>query len=232
MMNDRSVRNKRVLEFICESYGVREDLLEILLYQYRYLIDEKYLETETRAKDRVTRFAVKKQRSKWQQQKLICRAYRYSPIAWVWPTQAALDEFGYPYLERKPAVSMLDHYHHQNLLRMHIEYKNRVDQTPVIWKSERQIRKEQPKDTHAADGEAQRPGTPVVAFEIELNQKKESDIDNILEQLAYRYEYIVYYSHPRVYRYVNSRLKRLNPFDKAKFTNVPLGQIPYAELSV
>ena len=127
-------------------------------------------------------------------------------------------------------MGRLNHYHAENLVRMYLEQKNRLEGKPIIWKSERQIRKEQPKNSHAADGVAISQDGREVAIEVELTQKNTADIDNILEQLAYRYEYIVYFSHPRVYNFVNQRLKRLNPVDKAKITNVPLSMIPYVEV--
>ena len=230
MVNDRSERNKKAMQFTCESYGVREDVYEVLLYQYRYLIDDKFLTTDLKEPGRVSRFAVRKQRLKWQKQGLIRRAYLYSPLAWIWPSQEALDLFGYPFKERKPALDRLNHYHAENLVRMHLEQKNRLEGQPIFWKSERHIRKEQPKDSHAADGVAISQDGREVAIEVELTQKNTADIDNILEQLAYRYEHIVYFSHPRVYNFVNQRLKRLNPVDKAKFTNAPLSMVPYVEL--
>jgi len=230
MLNDKSKRNKKAMQFTCESYGVREDVYEILLYQYRYLIDEKFLTTETKEQGKVSRFAVRKQRLKWEKQGLIRRAYLYSPVAWVWSSQDALDLFGYPFKERKPSIDRLNHYHAENLVRLYLEHKNRVEGHPIIWKSERQIRKEQPKDSHAADGVAISHDGREVAIEVELSQKNTADIDNILEQLAYRYEHIVYFSHPRVYNFVNQRLKRLNPVDKAKFTNASLSVVPYIEV--
>ncbi len=48
------------MQFTCDSYGVREDVYEVLLYQYRYLVDDKFLTTATKEKERVTRFAVRK----------------------------------------------------------------------------------------------------------------------------------------------------------------------------
>ncbi len=52
---------------------------------------------------------------------LIRRAYLYSPVAWIWPSQKALDLFGYPFKDRKPAIDRLNHYHAENLVRMHLE---------------------------------------------------------------------------------------------------------------
>ncbi len=230
MVNDRSERNKKVMQFTCESYGVREDVYEVLLYHYRYLIDDKFLTTATKEQGRVSRFAVRKQRLKWEKQGLIGRAYLYSPVAWIWPSQEALDLFGYPFKERKPSLDRLNHYHAENLVRLHIEQKNRAEGHPIFWKSERQIRKEQPKESHAADGVAISQDGREVAIEVELTQKNTANIDNILEQLADRYEHIVYFSHPRVYNFVNQRLKRLNPLDKVKFTNVPLSVVPHINL--
>ena len=117
MLNDRSERNKKAMQFTCESYGVREDVYEVLLYQYRHLIDEKFLTTDPKEQGRVSRFAVRKQRLKWQKQGLIRRAYLYSPVAWIWPSQDALDLFGYPFKERKPSLDRLNHYHAENLVR-------------------------------------------------------------------------------------------------------------------
>ena len=116
------------------------------------------------------------------------------------------------------------------MVRLHLEQKNRLKGQSIYWKSERQIRKEQSKDSHAADGVAISQDGREVAIEVELTQKNTADIDNILEQLAYRYEHIVYFSHPRVYNFVNQRLERLSPIDKAKFTNAPLSMVPYVEL--
>ncbi len=107
MLNDRSERNKKAVQFTCESYGVREDVYEVLLYQYRYLIDDKFLKTETKEQGKVTRFTVRKQRLKRQKQGLIRRAYLYSRVAWIWPSQECLDLFGYPFKERRPSLDRL-----------------------------------------------------------------------------------------------------------------------------
>jgi len=46
---------------------------------------------------------------KMEKQGLIRRAYLYSPMAWVWSSQDALDLFGYPFKERKPSIDPLNH---------------------------------------------------------------------------------------------------------------------------
>ena len=140
------------------------------------------------------------------------------PRCFAWLASLNKLSLGSTTSRRSAAKDRLNHHHAENLVRLHPEQKNRMGGQPIVWKSERQIRKEQPKDSHSADGVAISQDGSEVAIEMELIQKNTADIDNILEQLSYRYEHIVHFSHPRVYNFVNQRLRQLNPIDKANLS--------------
>ncbi len=116
--------------------------------------------------------------------------------AWVVPTRAGLRACGSPYVKVwQPKLGVLLHVEAVNDVRLHIQARS----PNAEWVSERALARDRREGEHLPDAvvvlEGQR-----VAVEVELTVKSERRVRAILDELAGRFDLVLYYCAPATFR--------------------------------
>jgi hypothetical protein len=131
--------------------------------------------------------------------------------SWVSPTAEGLAACGLPYGEWTPVLGRLEHVGAMNEVRIHMQTR-----TPdAHWISERQLMEEYAEVNagrrgrsreHMPDGVAILDGSSM-AIEVELSVKSNMRLEGILDELARRYDAILYFCAPSPYQQL-TRMQR------------------------
>ncbi len=208
-----TARDIACLTWIALQYAIRFDQLQRLLYRHTPEQDRQKLKpgVDYLSLDRTYEII-----KKWLSLGLIEKdIILHRDKLWIWLTRAGLREvqltFNY---SGKPASSRLPHLYYINQVRLAIEARRPND----LWKSERQIRKEAP----AADKGESLPHTPdailtnasngkVTAIEIELHEKTDDELADILRELAVNYKSVWYFTIGTTRRQIEAMLGTFEP---------------------
>jgi hypothetical protein len=120
--------------------------------------------------------------------------------AWVTPTSAGLRACGSPFGVWRPRVGLLAHVAAVNDVRLHVQSRSRSS----VWVPERVLARDRSNPRqHLPDGlvllDAQR-----VVVEVELTVKSERRVSAILDELAGRFDSIVYFCAPGPHRQLSA----------------------------
>lgn len=206
-------RDIAVLTWIGEQYAVRLDTLQKLLGR------EATQETVTpglvgeRGAQRVV--------DRWERAGLVkSKKFFYRKPPWVWLTAHGLRQMGLDYKPKDPKVSMLNHMHDINEVRVRIERQLGPEAT---WRSERALRKERHGDKvyHVPDGEVRYQGG-FFAVEIELTQKASDRIEAIVRKLEAQYDGVWFFVSDTARRPVESTVKKIlgNESQRVRFYDI------------
>jgi hypothetical protein len=202
-------RDVAVLGWLGEQYGVRADVLGVLLGRYGSVPEG------------VSRRAVFKAVDRWERAGL-ARAVRLLGRTWVVPTRAGLDLAGAGYAVWSGNVRTLAHVHAASLVRLAVE----LTMPPGgRWVSERALRRELDQALggrmrghrlHLADGAIEAPDTgewdqpPRVAVEVELTRKEHRRLPLIVRELRDSgYVRVIWFAAPEVERPLRATLERV-----------------------
>lgn len=177
-------RDITVLTWIGEQYAVRLDSLQQLLGRYAV--------QETVIPGLVGEPGAHRVIKRWEQEGLVeSRKFFYRKPHWVWLTGKGLSQMNLDFKPREPKVSMLNHYHDVNEVRLLFEAQLG---TAAVWHCERSMRKERQGDKlfHIPDGEIHYQDA-VYAVEIELTQKSAKRTAAIVRKLDAQYDGIWYF---------------------------------------
>ena len=202
-------RDVAVLGWLGEQYGVRADVLGVLLGRYGSVPQG------------VSRRAVFKAVDRWERAGL-ARAARLLGRTWVVPTRGGLDLAGAGYAVWSLNVRTLAHVHAASLVRLAVE----LTMPPGgRWVSERALRRELDQALggrmrghrlHLADGAIEAPDTaewdqpPRVAVEVELTRKEHRRLPLIVRELRDSgYVRMIWFAAPEVERPLRATLERV-----------------------
>jgi hypothetical protein len=115
--------------------------------------------------------------------------------AWVFPTAAGLRACGSSFGVWSPRIGLLSHVAAVNDVRLHVQARSPGSE----WIPERAIARDRTGREHLPDGVAL-VGGQRVAIEVELTIKSRRRVTAILDELAGRYDAIVYFCGPGPYR--------------------------------
>jgi hypothetical protein len=115
--------------------------------------------------------------------------------AWVTPTSAGLAACGAGFGVWRPRIGLLSHVAAVNDVRLHIQ--GRAPETE--WIPERLLARERRAGEHLPDGVAITEGRRV-AIEVELTVKSRERVTAILDELAGRFDAVLYFCAPGPYR--------------------------------
>lgn len=177
-----SERDLWVLPWIASMYAIRFDQLQKLLSRQ----PGQRNKTKTGPQG-ITDSAVDQVIDRWLEDPPLVvydRSFRQTP-GWIWLTRHGESEFMLPYARHHIRKGTLSHKYWINHVRLDYEQRH----PDVTWKSERQIRAEQPRRErgtrvlHIPDGEIWKAGERLYAIEVELSPKSEDEIDEDLQDL-------------------------------------------------
>jgi hypothetical protein len=135
---------------------------------------------------------------------------------WLWLTAKGLKYFGIPlrYYEPTPG-SNLAHLYAVNNLRLLLADRRPAD----LWRSERLIRRENPKQAHFPDAEVVSPNGTVKAIECELTVKNDKYLENVVFGLAANKHYnaVWYFVPPTVQSAVSAAILKLPQESQKRF---------------
>ena len=177
-------RDITVLTWVGEQYAVRLDSLQQLLGREAV--------QETVIPGLVGEPGAHRVVKRWEQEGLVAsRKFFYRKPHWVWLTSKGLSQMNLDFKTREPKVSMLNHYHDVNEVRLLFETQLG---TAAVWHCERAMRKEHQGDKvfHIPDGEIHYQDA-VYAVEVELTQKSTKRTAGIVRKLAAQYDGIWYF---------------------------------------
>ncbi|HLI87872.1 MAG TPA: hypothetical protein VKV37_04215 [Ktedonobacteraceae bacterium] len=147
--------------------------------------------------------------------------------AWLWLTPKGLKFFGIPlrYYEPTPG-SNLAHLYAVNNLRLLLAVRRPADE----WRSERLLRRDNPKQSHVADAEVVSPNGTVKAIECELKVKNETYRERVVFDLAAnkRYNAIWYFVPANVKSAVEAAIHKLPAEHQKRFAFYTLEGEPYS----
>lgn len=187
-------RDIRALIWTGEQYAVRMDTMQRLLKQWMWKEGTKEPmlgdELELSNARRVVRRWEKKDKPLVNKQII-----KHGGHAWIWLTSEGLRMFDFSYQEREPALSLLQHYHVVNEVRLFLEDSI----NDMGWVPERELRREwhslppkQREHEHLADGVVIVNGQRI-AVEVELNQKTKPRYKDIRQELLHQYDGVYYF---------------------------------------
>jgi|HubBroStandDraft_6_1064221.scaffolds.fasta_scaffold10621_2 hypothetical protein len=119
--------------------------------------------------------------------------------AWVTPTRAGLRACGSQYRVWQPKLGVLLHTAAVNDVRLHIQARS----PEAEWVSERALARDRREGEHLPDGVVVTEGQRV-AVEVELTVKSERRVNVILDELAGRFDMVLYYCPPATYRQLSA----------------------------
>ena len=170
-------RDLEVLAWVCEQYGARTDQLEVLL------------DSPARTVQRVLA------RLRWAGLVEVRRVL-VGQAAWVVPTRAGVRAVGQGFGVWRPQLGSLAHVAAVNDVRLHIWERAPESE----WVCERVLYKERQTGEHLADGAVVMGDGQRVAIEVELTVKSRSRVRSIIDELAGRYDTVLYFCAPGPYR--------------------------------
>ncbi len=177
-------RDLLVLHWIGEQYAVRLDVLQRLL--------GRDTQQATKEPDIVTESTARRVIARWKAEGLAeSRKFFFGKPEWVWLTTAGLSQMNLPYRIWSPKVSTLNHFHSVNLVRLRIEASY---EDPFTWRSERSLRRryQNDKSRHIPDAELHH-GQGTIGIEVELTQKSQRRVSDIVRKLDHQYEQVWYF---------------------------------------
>jgi hypothetical protein len=178
-------RDRAVLRWVGEMYGVSMDHLQILL--------GRDAQRETEFPGLVGHGTAKRVVERWKRAGLVhSQKYFYKKPSWVWLTRQGLQQFISPSRYWQPKMTMLDHFYWVNHVRLYIENRRGNE---AIWRSERQLKlaRTPGEKKHLVDAEIEIQGS-VIGLEVELTPKKIGTTREIMEGLAKEYSTIWYFT--------------------------------------
>ena len=177
-------RDLLTLNWIGEQYAVRLDVLQRLL--------GRDTQQATKEPGTVTESTARRVVARWKTEGLVeSRKFFFGKPEWVWLTTAGLSQMDLAYRIWSPKVSTLNHFHSVNLVRLRIE---QTYEEPFAWRSERALRKiyQNDKSRHIPDAELLlKEGK--IGIEVELTQKSQRRLSDIVRKLAHQYEQVWYF---------------------------------------
>ncbi len=168
-------RDLALLAWIVEQYGARTDQLEVLLGCGP--------RTVQRALARLRDSGLVTTRS------LLVRE-----PAWVIPTRAGLRVSGLGLAAWQPKLVLVGHVAAVNDVRLHIQSRS----PESVWVSERLLARQREAGEHLPDGVVTLEGRRV-AIEVELTVKSQRRVNAILDELAGRFDAVLYFCAPAPY---------------------------------
>lgn len=227
-------RDRACLIWIAMQYAIRLDQLQRLLYRHTPEADRYKLrqDIDSVSLDRVYKWI--KKMAEWgfiEKETILHRDQ-----AWIWCTRAGLREVGLNFnYSGAPSSSRLSHLYYINQVRLAVEAKRPGD----LWKSERQIRKEQPPTdkgetkehtpdailTNATNGK-------VTALEIEVHAKTDDELEDDLRELAVTYRSVWYFTTSTTRRQVEKVLETFEPAMQKPFVLYDLKEYGNGEYGI
>lgn len=211
-------RDIAILLWIAEQYGVRRDLLGILLARWG--------QVQTLTPGQVAASTVKDWVQRWRSADVLGSTLVYmGQPSWVWLTRTGLDHLDVEYRYWEPRARSLPHLHAINQARLIVEAR----QPEAEWRSERALRAGQPFTAGQTGGEHQPDaevliGAQRVAIEVELHIKSKKRQPAILYALARRYDGIWYFCHKALEEPLRQSFAQLDTAAQRKFSLVRLPQ--------
>ncbi len=169
-------RDLDVLAWLGEQYGARADQLEVLLG----------------CGPRTVQRVVARQR---QAGLVATRRLIVGEPAWVIPTSAGLRVGGQGFAVWQPRLVLLAHVAAVNDVRLHVQSRSPASE----WVSERALARERRSGEHLPDAVVVTGGQHV-AVEVELTAKSRRRVTAILDELAERFDAVVYFCAPAPHR--------------------------------
>lgn len=165
----------------------------------------------------------RKKIAKWKQEELIeYKTFLVHERGWLWLTRKGLEYAGLDELRYyEPKLESLRHNYWVNQARLYIEQQRSGD----VWKSERNIRYEQPalpagkKAPHIPDALLIKADGDTIAIEVELSPKKRERVIDILKELSASYYRTWYFAAQPAWAVVEAALAQL-PEQKRKSIQV------------
>lgn len=209
-------RDFAILQWIAEQYGVRRDMLSVLLARWG--------QVQTQMPGQVAASTVKDWVQRWRGADVLGSTLVYmGQPSWVWVTRVGLEHLELEYRYWEPRARSLPHLHAINQARLLVEAR----QPEAEWRSERALRSGQPftagqtRSEHYPDAEVLI-GTQRVAIEVELHIKSKKRQPAILYQLARRYEGIWYFCPKALEEPLRQSFGQLDESARRKFSLVLL----------
>ena len=198
-------RDLLVLKWIGEQYAARLDILQLLL--------GRDAEQPTKIPGVVTESTARRVVSRWKAEGLVeSRRFFFGKPEWVWLTPTGLSQMDLAYRSWSPKVSTLNHFHSVNQVRLRIE---KGYEESFVWRSERTLRRlyRDNKGIHVPDAELLHEAG-VIGIEVELTQKSQQRIRDIVDKLAHQYEQVWYFVNQTTEQAVRAEVAH---FDEGKF---------------
>lgn len=196
-------RDLEVLGWVCEQYGARTDQLEILLG------------SGPRSVQRVL--------ARLREAGLIeTRRVLVGESAWVVPTRAGLRATGQGFGIWCLRLGSLMHVAAVNDVRLHISERSPESE----WVPERVLTKERRSGEHLADGVVITADGQRVAIEVELTVKSAVRVRSILEDLAGRYDTVLYFCAPGPHRQLSALMQ------SGRWPNLGVRELPRPQARV
>jgi hypothetical protein len=169
-------RDLEVLGWLAEQYGARADQLEVLMGCGPRTVQRVVARLRAARLVRSERMIV-------------------GTSAWVTPTSAGMAACGAGFGVWRPRIGLLAHVAAVNDVRLHIQ--GRAPGTE--WVPERVLARERRAGEHLPDGVAITEGRQV-AIEVELTVKSRERVTAILDELAGRFDAVLYFCAPGPHR--------------------------------
>lgn len=205
-------RDVSVLLWIGEMYAVRIDQLQRLLGRLSRHETQRDALVASKTAERVV--------ARWQKGGLVERdKFLYGEPAWVWLSRKGLQQFELDYRYRPPSVAGLQHRYWTNQVRLFVERRR----PEVVWIGERRLRAQHPdygvetnQGQHCPDAEIVLEEARI-ALEVELTQKRASDLLDILYALGGGYGTVWYFTNAETRGPVERGIASLPPHLGRKF---------------
>jgi DNA-binding CsgD family transcriptional regulator len=162
-----------LLRWLSEQYGARADQLLVLLGCSERTVQRTLTRLRAAGVVQVQRFLA-------------------GEPAWVMPTSAGLRLSGHGFSLWRPHLALLAHVAAVNDVRLHVEQRS----PHAEWVSERLLARERESAREHLVDALVIEGRRRIAIEVELTVKSHSRITSILDELAERYDAILYYCAP------------------------------------
>ena len=211
-------RDMTVLQWIAEQYGVRRDLLAVLLARWG--------QVQTQTPGQLADATVKDWVRRWRRADVLgSTGVVLGQRGWVWLTRLGLEHLDLEYRYWEPRARALPHLHAINQARLLVEARY----PQAEWRSERELRAGQPFVAGQTGGEHQPDaevalGAQRIAIEVELTAKSKKRQPAILYHLARRYEAIWYFCPKALEEPLRQSFGQLDAAARRKFSLVLLPQ--------
>lgn len=169
-------RDLEILGWLAEQYGARVDQLELLLDCGPRTVQRTIARLRAAGLVRTERLLV-------------------GEPAWVIPTGAGMAACGSGFGVWRPRIGLLAHVAATNDVRLHVQGRAPLTE----WIPERVLARDRRSGEHLPDGVAITDGRRV-AIEVELTVKSRSRVTAILDELAARFDAVLYFCAPGPHR--------------------------------